>query len=103
VHTETAQESPQSQRVNILRSDAGTLRSICDADAIAFTPATSDGLDPMLSLWESAAQAAFLQRFAAGERSPRRMLQAVRLRTITPHDPTRLLDRNTPMQDAPRA
>lgn len=74
-----------------------------DADAIAFTPATSDGLDPMLSLWEPAAQAAFLQRFAAGERSPRRMLQAVRLRTITPHDPTRLLDRNTPMQDAPRA
>jgi len=34
VHTETAQESPQSQRVNILRSDAGTLRSISDAVAL---------------------------------------------------------------------
>jgi molybdopterin-guanine dinucleotide biosynthesis protein A len=67
-----------------------------DADAIAFTPATHDALDPMLSIWEPAAQEAFLQRFAAGERSPRRMLQAVRLRTITPPDPARLLDRNSP-------
>ncbi len=34
MHTEAAQESPQSQRVNILRSDAGTLRSISDAVAL---------------------------------------------------------------------
>ena len=70
------------------------------AEAIAFTAPSGGELDPMLSIWEPPAQRAFLRLFAAGERSPRRILGSVHLRTISPRDPATLIDRNTPAVSA---
>lgn len=79
--------APDVQRLAAARGDG--------IDAIALADAASQEIEPTLSLWEPSAQRAFLQAFAAGERSPRRILRSLSLRTVTPHQPMALKDRNS--------
>ena len=65
-------------------------------EAVTFADASSGEIEPTLSLWEPPAQQAFLRAFAAGERSPRRILRSTALRTVTPHHARALEDRNEP-------
>jgi hypothetical protein len=52
----------------------------------------------MVSLWEPAAVQHFMQRFAAGEYSPRRILQSCKLVTVVPREPQILHNRNSPAE-----
>jgi molybdopterin-guanine dinucleotide biosynthesis protein A len=65
-------------------------------EAIAFTHAGSGAIEPLLSIWEPSAQQAFLRAFAGGERSPRRALESVALRTVMPANACALEDRDAP-------
>lgn len=67
-----------------------------EVQAIALGDPVLGTIEPTLSIWEPPAQRRFLQAFAEGERSPRRVLHALRLRIVAPADPRTLEDRNTP-------
>jgi molybdenum cofactor guanylyltransferase len=75
--------------------DLAEARSL-EAQAVAFADATGTGIEPTLSVWEPAAQRAFLRAFEAGERSPRAVLRSVALRIVTPANIRAPIDRNTP-------
>jgi hypothetical protein len=55
-------------------------------------------IDPMISLWEPAAVQHFMQRFAAGEDSTRRILQSCTLVTVMPREQRVLHNRNSPQE-----
>ena len=65
-----------------------------DCDAVAFLGQKADEIEPMLCLWEPAAQARFLQSFAGGKDSPRRILLETRWKGIRPGDARVLTNAN---------
>ena len=67
-------------------------------DAVTFLNHETAEIEPMISLWEPAAVQHFMQRFAAGEYSPRRILQACKLVTVVPREPQILNNRNSPAE-----
>lgn len=67
-------------------------------DAVTFLNHKTSEIEPMISLWEPAAEQHFLQRFAAGEHSPRRILQSCKLVTVIPREPQILHNRNSPAE-----
>ena len=67
-------------------------------DAVTFLNHETAEIEPMISLWEPAAVQHFMQRFAAGEYSPRRILQACKLVTVVPREPQILHNRNSPAE-----
>ncbi len=68
-------------------------------DAVAYINRETDGIEPMIALWEPAAQRQFLRAFASGEYSARRVLQSCVLRAIAPRAPQALQNRNTAHPD----
>lgn len=64
-------------------------------DAVTFLNHETAEIEPMISLWEPAAVQHFMQRFAAGEYSPRRILQSCKLVTVVPREPQILHNRNS--------
>ncbi len=66
-----------------------------DVDALAFLNEETYEIEPMIALWEPAAQRQFLTAFAAGEDSARRILRACALRVVEPRNPQVLHNRNT--------
>lgn len=71
-------------------------------DAVTYQRDATAEIEPMLSLWEPAAQALFLHAFAAGDDSPRRALRRCALRVLAPRTPHVLDNQNTPPPNAPR-
>ncbi|NBX32492.1 MAG: hypothetical protein EBR07_07125 [Planctomycetes bacterium] len=67
-------------------------------DAVTFLNHQTAEIDPMISLWEPAAVQHFMQRFAAGEQSTRRILQSCKLVTVMPREQRVLHNRNTPTE-----
>jgi molybdopterin-guanine dinucleotide biosynthesis protein A len=67
-------------------------------DAVTFLNHETAEIEPMISLWEPAAVQHFLQRFEAGEHSPRRILQSCKLVTVVPREPRILHNRNSPAE-----
>lgn len=77
------------------------LRQLVDAradtvEAIVYVNAESQEIEPMISLWEPAAQDAFLRAFSVGEYSANRVLRSCALRRLTPRAPELLQNRNVP-------
>jgi len=64
-------------------------------DAVAYLNHETNEIDPMIALWEPAAQQQFLRAFANGKYSARRILQSCALRVIEPRAPHVLDNRNT--------
>jgi molybdopterin-guanine dinucleotide biosynthesis protein A len=67
-------------------------------DAVTFLNQETSEIEPMISLWEPTAVQHFMQRFATGEYSPRRILQSCKLVTVVPREPQILHNRNSPAQ-----
>jgi molybdopterin-guanine dinucleotide biosynthesis protein A len=67
-------------------------------DAVTFLNHQTAEIEPMISLWEPAAVQQFMQRFAAGESSPRRILQSCKLVTVVPRELQILHNRNSPAE-----
>ena len=67
-------------------------------DAVTFLNHETAEIEPMISLWEPAAVQQFVQRFAAGEYSPRRILQSCKLVTLMPREQQVLHNRNSPKE-----
>ena len=79
----------------------GDLQSLLDArepnaDAVVFFDEHKNEIEPMISLWEPSVQAQFLEAFARGEFSPRRILRSCKPKMIQPRDHSILSNRNTP-------
>jgi molybdopterin-guanine dinucleotide biosynthesis protein A len=69
-----------------------------EVDAVTFLNHQTAEIEPMISLWEPAAVQQFMQRFAAGESSPRRILQSCKLVTVVPRELQILHNRNSPAE-----
>ena len=67
-------------------------------DAVTFLNHQTAEIEPMISLWEPAAVQHFMQRFAAGEYSPRRIQQSSKLVTLMPREQQVLHNRNSPKE-----
>ncbi len=68
-------------------------------EAVAYLNHATNDIEPMIALWEPAAQRQFLRAFANGEYSARRVLRSCALRVIEPRAPQVLHDRNTADSD----
>ena len=66
-----------------------------DVDVVTFSGDGGVNIEPMLSVWEPAAQAIFLKAFAEGKDSPRRAMLDSRWRWIAPRSGAILLNRNS--------
>ncbi len=69
-----------------------------EVDAVTFLNHQTAEIEPMISLWEPAAVQQFMERFAAGEYSPRRTLQSCKLVTVMPRGQRVLHNRNSPTE-----
>jgi molybdopterin-guanine dinucleotide biosynthesis protein A len=69
-----------------------------EVDAVTFLNHQTAEIEPMISLWEPAAVQQFMERFAAGEYSPRRILQSCKLVTVMPRGQRVLHNRNSPTE-----
>jgi molybdopterin-guanine dinucleotide biosynthesis protein A len=88
-------EAPDLQRLIDARAPA--------VEAVTYQRDATAEIEPLLSLWEPAAQAQFLHAFAAGDDSPRRALRRCALQVLTPRTPHVLVNQNTPRTpNAPR-
>ena len=65
-----------------------------DVDAITYLNPETHEIEPMIALWEPAAQQRFRQALDRGEYSARRVLRACALRVIAPRVPQVLENRN---------
>lgn len=65
-----------------------------DHDIVTFSGDGGKNIEPMLSVWEPAAQKHFLASFAAGKDSPRRAIMESRWRWIAPRNPSILANKN---------
>lgn len=65
-----------------------------DVDAISYLNPETQEIEPMIALWEPAAQQRFLQAFDRGEHSARRILRACALRLLEPRTRHALENRN---------
>ena len=63
-------------------------------DAISFVNSGDGGPEPLIALWEIPAQRLFLEAFAKGETSPRRLLRSCQLRAIFPREDSFLTNCN---------
>ncbi|QJR35363.1 molybdenum cofactor guanylyltransferase [Gemmatimonas groenlandica] len=70
-----------------------------DVEAISYLNPGSQEIEPMIALWEPAAQQRFLQAFDRGERSARRILRTCALRLLDPPTPRALENRNADLAD----
>jgi molybdopterin-guanine dinucleotide biosynthesis protein A len=67
-----------------------------DFDVITFSGDGGRNIEPMISVWESAAQRRFLASFSAGKDSPRLAITESRWRWIAPRDSSILANKNEP-------
>ena len=67
-------------------------------DAVTLFNHETSAIEPMISFWEPAAVQHFMKRFAAGDHSPRRILQSCKLVTVVPREPQILHNRNSPAE-----
>ena len=79
--------------------EAQDLQCLLDAraptvEAVTYAHPATQQIEPLISLWEPAAQHRFLRAFAGGEDSPRRVLGQCALQRLTPRVPPRLENRN---------
>ncbi len=63
-------------------------------DAITFFNNQENEIEPMIALWEPSSQRNFLEAFASGDDSPRRILRASKLKVIMPRENEILISRN---------
>ncbi len=63
-------------------------------DAVAYLNHETSEIEPMIALWEPAAQQQFLRAFADAEFSARRILRSCKLRVIEPRTPQVLHNHN---------
>ncbi|MEY4631030.1 MAG: hypothetical protein RIQ81_1150 [Pseudomonadota bacterium] len=66
-----------------------------DFDVITFSGDGGKNIEPMISLWEPAAQRHFLAAFSQGKDSPRRAILESRWRWVAPGDLRAILNWNT--------
>ena len=66
-------------------------------DAVTFLSEATGEIEPVITLWEPAAQQTFLRDFANGEYSARRVLRTCALRVLTPRTQQVLDNRNSPV------
>ncbi len=76
------------------------IQSLIDAralgvDALVFFNERENEIEPMIALWEPQAQRNFLEAFAKGNDSPRRILRASKLKMIAPRSSEILTNQNT--------
>ena len=88
--------------------EAQDLQRLIDArtehvQAVAFTNDATKKIEPMISLWEPAAQQAFVRAFRFGEYSAYRVLRTSALRLLKPRAPEVLENRNAPGVPRPMA
>ena len=79
--------------------EAENLRQLVNArsagiDAVVYLNHETNEIDPMIALWEPAAQRQFLRSFANGEYSARRILRTCALGVLSPRTPQMLVNRN---------
>ena len=82
--------------------EAQDLQRLLDArsptiDAVTYMSEATGEIEPMITLWEPAAQRTFLHAVADGEFSARRVLRTCALRVLTPRAPHLLDNRNSPV------
>ena len=65
-------------------------------DAVSYLNEATGEIEPMITLWEPAAQRHFLRAFASGEYSARRTLRQCALCVLVPRSPHILDNRNDP-------
>lgn len=79
--------------------EAQDLQRLVDArasaiDAVSYLNDATGEIEPMITLWEPAAQRHFVRAFAGGEYSARRILRTCALRVLAPRTPEVLENRN---------
>jgi molybdenum cofactor guanylyltransferase len=65
-----------------------------DVEAISYLHPDTQEVEPMIALWEPAAQQRFLEAFDRGEDSARHILRTCTLRLLEPRTPRALMNRN---------